>query len=256
MEKGNKLLTVVIITKNEENNIKECIQSISFADEVIVVDSESTDNTVEIAKKEGAKIIINQFKNFAKQREVGLKQAEGAWTLYIDADELISKELSNEIQKAIVSVEYDAYEIPRKNYYFHKYEWPTTEYMMRLFRTPYLSGWFGEVHESPKLLTKKIGKLSNFLIHYTHNDLESMTTKTNTWSKIESDQLLHANHPPMKEWRFIRVMFTKFFNSYIRQKGWNLGVPGFIESMFQAYSYFIIYSKLWELQKKTGKKID
>ncbi|EKD68144.1 MAG: hypothetical protein ACD_48C00061G0005, partial [uncultured bacterium] len=91
-------------------------------------------------------------------------------------------------------------------------------------------------------------------IHYTHRNLELMTAKTNQWSEVEADMLLASHHPLMNELRFIRIMLTKFFDSYIKQGGWKIGTPGLIESLYQAYSYFIIYAKLWEKQNKLRVK--
>ena len=114
-------------------------------------------------------------------------------------------------------------------------------------------GWEGAVHEHA-IYTGEVGTLQNPIIHYTHRNLELMTAKTNQWSEVEADMLLASHHPLMNELRFIRIMLTKFFDSYIKQGGWKIGTPGFIESLYQAYSYFIIYAKLWEKQNKLRVK--
>jgi glycosyltransferase involved in cell wall biosynthesis len=243
-------LSAIVIAKNEEEDIRDCLNSLAFASEVIVIDSESTDKTVEIAKEKGARVIKHSFTNFSDLRNVGLNSANGAWILYIDADERVSKELGEEIMDAVEKEEYDIYKIPRKNIYFRKYNWPEIEYMERLFRKTELTGWQGEIHESPKVTSNKISVLKNSLMHFTHTDLESMVDKTLVWGDIEAQLLFDAKHPEMKEWRFIRIMITKFANSYFKQGGWKIGVPGLIESIYQAYSYFIIYAKLWELQTR------
>jgi hypothetical protein len=123
--------------------------------------------------------------------------------------------------------------------------------MQRLFRKSDLLGWYGKVHESPRTKTNNVGKLKNHMLHYTHTDLSSMVDKTNEWSEAESALLLSVNHPTMREWRFLRIMATKFADSFIRQGGWRMGTAGFIEGIYQSYSYFITYAKLWELQKNT-----
>ena len=250
-------LSALIITKNEETLIADCITSVSFRDEIIVLDSESTDGTIDVAQKLGARVIRKKFTNYADQRTAALKHAKGDWVLYVDADERVSRELRKEIQ-SITNQEsgirkYAAYKIPRQNYYLGNYKWPKIEYLERLFLREKLITWNGDVHEHA-VFRGEVGKLQHPIIHYTHRNLELMTAKTNQWSEVESDMLLSAHHPPMNELRFIRIMLTKFFDSYVKQGGWKIGTPGLIESVYQAYSYFIIYVKLWEKQSKLKVK--
>jgi len=249
MEKEKTSLTIIIITKNEESEIEECLKSVNFASEILIVDSESIDNTAKIARKLGAKVLVNPFQDFSAQREAGLRQAKSLWVLYIDADERVTAALAHEIKAAIATSEFDAYIIPRKNFFYRKYEWPGTEKMQRLFKKNELLGWYGKVHESPRVGSNKIGSLENPILHYTHKDITTMVEKTNKWSEIESELLLSSNHPQMKEWRFMRIMMTKFIDSFFKQGGWKMGTVGFMESIYQAYSYFIVYAKLWERQK-------
>lgn len=246
-------LTTIIITKNEERNIELCIKSASFSDQIIVVDANSSDNTREIARKNGAQVIKGDYENFSIQREVALKEARGDYIFYLDADERISPKLKEEIQAVLLENVFDAYRIPRQNIYFGKYPWPKVTKLERLFKRDSLRGWKGEIHESP-VFDGKIGDLSGLIIHYTHNDLTSMTNKTIGWSDVEAKIRVDVNHPLMKWWRFPRVMIPTFFNYYIKQKGYKLGTAGLIESMFQTYSIFITYAKLWEIQNKSKVK--
>ncbi len=254
-------LTVVIISKNAEQLIKDCLSSVSFADEIIVVDAGSTDKTNDIAKKFGAKIIQGESNNFAQQRNIGLKAARGEWILYIDTDERVSPELTEEI-KSISGLPSSlplhrpllkerknnvTFRIKRKNFYFGNHEWPYVEKLERLFRKASLKGWRGSLHESP-IIDGETGELDGFLYHYTHRDLSSMLEKTIVWSQIEAELRLKSNHPRMTWWRFPRVMLTAFYDSYIRQKGYKAGTAGIVESMYQAFSMFITYARLWEMQ--------
>lgn len=251
-----KKITAIIITKNEENMIADCIDSVSFCDEVLVIDSASTDNTVAIAKHIGAKtyVIDDTVFSQAKRRNFGKEKAKSKWVFYIDADERVSKDLETDIKKVIEekNPKYSVYRVERKNYYLGNHEWPVTEKLERLFKKDALEGWFGDLHESPKV-TGTIGDLSGFLKHYTHKDLSSMLAKTIAWSEIEAKLRMDANHPQMTWWRFPRVMSTAFYDSYIKQKGYTVGVVGLIESMYQAFSMFITYAKLWELQVNERK---
>lgn len=243
-------ITSIIITKNEEKNIEDCIKSINFSNQIIVVDNESHDNTQEIAKRLGAEVIVGKFTNFSKQREEALTRVKSDWILYIDADERVTDKLREEIEKAIKSeASKDAYKIKRRNYYFGKHEWPYYAKLERLFRKSALKGWYGEIHESPKF-EGSLGELEGFIDHYTHNDLTSMLDKTIEWSDKEARIRFDAGHPPMAWWRFPRVMATTFLNYYIKQRGFKAGMAGLVESIYQTYSIFITYSKLWEMQNK------
>lgn len=243
-------LSVVIIAKNTEDLIKDCIESVQFADEVIVVDDNSTDNTAEVAKKLGARVIKESAKSFAEKRNVGLRNAKGEWIFYIDTDERVSEKLQANIQAVVKENNYSAYKIQRQNFYLGNHPWPKIEKLERLFLKSKLKGWYGELHESPEV-NGKVGVLDGYLLHYTHRDLSSMLSKTIEWSDREAKLRYDAHHPRMAIWRFPRVMLTAFWDSYIKQQGWKAGTVGVIESIFQAYSMFVTYAKLWELQNKS-----
>lgn len=242
-------LTAIIITKNEEENIADCIASVSFADEVLVVDAGSTDETVAIAKKAEARVIFNKMKSFAEQRTYAAKQAKGKWLLYVDSDERVSNDLKHEILKRVQddSILFHVYKIRRRNYYLGKHEWSVIEQLERLILKSALKKWEGDIHETA-VVEGNVGELTGKLIHYTHTNLYSMTAKTIEWAEIESDLIFKSHHPPMVAWRFIRIMATKFFDSYIKQGGWKIRTAGIVESMYQAYSYAIIYARVWERQ--------
>jgi len=251
-----KNLSVVILTKNAEDLIADCIDSISFADEIIVIDDYSTDRTAELAKHLGASVFPYTSESFAKRRNLGLSKAKGKWLLYLDVDERITPELKSAIQEVLKRKNdiYSAYRLQRKNFYLGNNEWQTIEKLERLFKKSKLEEWYGDLHESPRV-NGDIGDLtSGFINHYTHRDLGSMLEKTIQWSQIEAELRFNAHHPKMTWWRFPRVMLTAFYDSYIRQKGYKVGTAGLIESLFQTYSMFITYARLWELQNETKRK--
>lgn len=250
-----KKITAIIIAKNAEDLIKECITSVTFCDEILVVDDNSTDKTREVAKKKGAKVIENTEKSFAEKRNLGLKHAKGEWVLYIDTDERVSKELAENIQQVINDQRLEtidktvAYTVQRQNFYLGNHPWPKIEKLERLFRKENLQEWYGALHESPRV-TGEIGALQGYLLHYTHRDLSSMLAKTLVWSDAEAKLRMDAHHPRMTLWRFPRVMVTAFWDSYITQQGWRAGTMGLIESIYQGFSIFVTYAKLWELQQR------
>lgn len=243
-------LTGIVIAKNEEEMIGECIDSLAFCDYVLVVDNASSDKTKEIAKQKGAKVIDTEINNFSGLRNLGLEKARSEYVLYLDADERVSDTLYNEILSVVYKNDQtiSAYRIPRKNYYFGNHPWPYVEKLERLFRKKNLKGWVGELHETPQIIGE-VGELKSPIIHYTHRNLEEMVNKTNRWSDIEARLRFEQHHPKMTWWRFPRVMFTAFWNSFIKQKGFQAGTIGLLESLYQAYSMFVTYAKLWELQE-------
>lgn len=239
-------ISAIILAKNEGARIKKCLDSVAWADECIVIDNNSTDDTVKIAEKFGARIITSTKSSFAERRNIGLREAKGDWILYVDADEIVTQELAKEIQS--VGGDFVAYKIRRQNFYLG-HLWPYQEKILRLFQKSALKDWYGKLHESPNV-TGETGELSSPLIHDTHRTLEEMVAKTNTWSEVEASLRLHNDHPPVVWWRFFRVMATAFYDSFIRQGGWKAGAIGWIESIYQAFSMFITYAKLWEMQHK------
>ena len=252
MNQKNIKISAIILTKNDQTRIKECLESVSWADEIIVVDNESIDNTVNIARGMGASVVSEKVSiDFAKLRNIGKEKTTGDFILYVDSDERVTEELKREIQEVIKTYnparDPVAYFISRKNYYLGRL-WPYRDRMERFFWKRGLIEWEGKLHESPKV-SGKVGQLKHPLLHFTHRTLEEMLEKTNQWSEIEADLRLRSGHPPIVFWRLIRVIASAFFDSFIKQGGWRAGVTGWIESIFQSYSAFITYAKLWEKQQ-------
>jgi len=253
--------SVIIIVKNQENLISEAIKSAEFADEVLVVDTGSIDKTVEVAKKLGAKIAKMPTKNlaFARWRTAAIKEAIGDWIFYLDADERITPALKKEIIFIInpkpgtqnLEPEFSAYAVPRENYYLGQRvryggSWP--DYVKRFFWKESLKKWSGRLHEEP-VFQGKLGHLKNPIKHYTHRDLTSMLSKTIEWSKLEAKELYRAGHPPVVWWRILRIMLTEFWERGIKKQGFRDGIVGTIEVIFQMFSRFITYARLWEMQQ-------
>ena len=239
----------IIITKNAENIIADCLDSLSFCDEIVVIDNSSSDRTKEISAKMGAKVFEHESPDFSDMRNFGLKKSSGEWIVYVDADERVTKELAAAIKNKTAHENFSAFKVKRKNFYFGVHEWPYIEHLERVFKKDKLEGWYGRLHESPKV-KGSIGTLDGYLYHYTHRNLTLMVSKTIEWSKIEAELRYKSGHPKMSWWRFPRVMLTAFFDSYIRQGGWRVGTVGLIESMYQSFSIFVTYARLWEMQQE------
>mgnify|MGYP001434291544 CR=1 FL=1 len=254
-------LSIIILAGNEAEMIKECLISASFADEIILVLANSSDNTKKIAKslKIPLKIIetTDEYnKNFSKWRNLGYKAATGDWLLYLDADERITPELKSEILLTINSTNLvNYYAIPRANYYLGErvhFGGSYPDYVKRLYVKKHFSGYRGYLHEEP-MVKGEMGYLKNDLLHYTHRNLNSMLQKTLVWTDLEAEALLKAAHPPVVWWRFPRMMLTKTWQRLIKEQMWRDGTVGWISVIFESFDTFIIYAKLWEKQVYDSK---
>lgn len=251
------MLSVIILTRNEEKWLEGALKTASFADEVVIIDNGSSDNTLKIAKKYTARIFSTPCHSFAKLRNLGLEKARGNWIFYLDADERITEELEKELIAITKNKnnKLNSYIVPRKNFYFgyrFKYGHSYPDYQHRFFRKEALMKWKKPLHEEPVLKNKSVspGCLSNHLWHFSHRDIKSMIDKTNSWSLIEAKELLAANHPKMVGWRFFSVLAKSFFRQFVKFQCWRDGTKGIVEGLFQVFSNFISYAKLWELQQK------
>lgn len=241
---SNKI-SVVIIAGNEEQNIYDCLKSVEWADEVIVVDSESTDDTVKIAKEFTDKIFIKKWMGFSKQKDYAVSLARNNWVLSLDADERIPPKLADEILNS--SLEFDGYLIGRENYFIGKAistcGWEN-DYQLRLFKKSNTTITDRLVHEG-FVSDGKTAKLKNKMVHLTYNSIESALAKINHYSDLKATEdyerktigglgiLLHSVSA-----------FLRFFISY---KGYKDGVYGMIISFFNSITSMLSYTKIWEL---------
>lgn len=244
-------LSVVVITKNEEYRITACLESIKWADEIIVVDSGSKDKTLQIVEKYTDKIFKTDQQNFAAIRNLGVEKAVGEWVLFVDADERILEPLKIEIEAMINLSDYSAYAISRNNIIFGtavKYGsfWP--DWVIRLLKKTDFDSWIGKVHEYPKF-RGKLGYSKNSLLHLTHRNIDQIVLKSLEWSKIDAKLRLDAGHPKMSGWRFLRIFLTEIFNQGILRKGFFNGSVGVMDSLLQAFSFYMTYVRLWEMQQ-------
>jgi glycosyltransferase involved in cell wall biosynthesis len=245
------IISAIILAKNEEKRIHKAIESLSFADEIILIDNDSTDATASVAQKKGIKVFKTKERSFSVLRNIGKKEARGRWLLYLDADELIPQKLASEIEGIVrkTSVpETICFFIKRDNHYMG-HPWPVQDRMQRLFYKEALVGWVGDLHETAQV-RGKTGQLEQALLHDTHRNLEEMLDKTNIWSHTEAMLRYKSAHPPIVGWRLLRVFLTGFWQTYVLGGGWRAGTVGMIESMYQGFSLFITYAKLWELQER------
>lgn len=256
-------VSVIILAYNVEEEIVAALKSSKFADEIVVVDTNtgSTDSTVEIARKHGAKIVKSPGYDFSKWRNDGANATKGEWLLYLDSDERIPVKLAEEIRRTIKVPTHDAYTIPRYEVFLGKHldHWPDPR-VLRLIKKSSLKRWKGKLHEQPEI-NGTVGELREQMVHLSHKNIDEKVLSTLKWSRLEAEMLLKANHPQMKGWRFFRIMFTEFTDRFVKQGLWRDGTEGVIEVIYQMFSKFVTYERLWEMQrhpslKDTYKNID
>jgi len=250
-------ISAIVITKNEEEKIDECLESLSWVDEILVIDTGSDDKTIEIATKKKAIVVSYSKGGFSDWRNEGAKEARGDWILYVDADERVTPLLRKEILRTIKnSADIALYAIPRRNIILgkemkHGGWWP--DYVKRLMKKEAFVKWEGDLHENP-IVKGKLGHLKNPFVHIKHAKLSEMVEKTNKWSEIEAKLLFKSGHPKMAGWRFFRIMATELWYRLIRLKGFLDGTEGVVYAIYQMWSKFVTYGKLWEMQLEKKKK--
>ena len=182
-------LTAIVITKNEEVNIGRCLSSVKFADEIIVVDSGSTDKTVTIAKRFNAKVYGRKFDDYAAQRNFAVSKASGEWILSLDADEEITEALAKEIREVINKDDYDGYLIPRKNIIFGKEikytRWSPDKHIWLFNKRK--GSFKSSIHEEVEL-KGKVGELKNAKIHHSHKNVFDFIAMTNSYTSYEANE--------------------------------------------------------------------
>lgn len=246
-------VAVVILTFNEERNIEACIRSAAFADEILVIDSHSTDRTAALARALGAKVVARAMDGFAAQRNFALEETEADWVFYLDADERLSPAAGAEIRQ-VMEAPPAAYEICRQNIVFgqhmhygaHRPDWSLRLYPRGAVR------WHGAVHERAEV-TVPIRRLRSEMLHYTYDTWHTYLAKLNRYTSLAAEKLAaegrHADgirlllHPPFM-----------FFKMYILKFGFMDGFPGFSMSVMSGVSVFLKYLKLAELERSRGKE--
>lgn len=252
------MISGIVITKDEEKMVEDCLKSLDFVDEIILVDTGNTDKTNSIAKKQGARIVkFIGSGSFPDWRNKGMKEAKGEWVVYLDADERIPKPLKDEILSKIKSNEdnINAFAIPRTNFIFgkefkHSGQYP--DYQKRLFKKLEFIKWSGDVHEEPEF-KGKLSHLKNPLQHFKNMTLTEMVEKTNRWSEIEAKLMFDAKHPPMSVLRFFSAIAREFWLRMVAQMAFLDGSEGIIYAIYQVFSKFTSYAKLYEMQIKSGE---
>lgn len=245
-------LSVTIITLNEELNIRACLESVRWADEILVSDSKSGDRTVEICKAYGARVFNDEWLGFGRQKNLIAGRARNNWILNIDADERVTSDLRKEMENALNNGRCEGYFIPRKNFFGKKWikhcGW-YPDYNLRLYRKD--NGQFSErdVHEAVKI-EGRIGHLRNPMEHYTYKDVSDYLRRMDRYSTLAAEEMLKNGKSAGLVDLTLRPCFT-FLKMFLLQKGFLEGYNGIILSgLYAAYTF----SKYAKLREMLGKK--
>lgn len=247
-----KTLTTVILTKNEEKTIKQVILNTQkCAANVLVVDSGSSDKTVEIAEKCGAKVVYRAWDDdFAAQRNFALQHVTTPWVLYLDADEFLDAELTAAIKNVLASDENKQYSMLRKSHAFgfeYKHGIFKPDEVIRLFKTKAVN-WEGKVHERPVCEMPK-ERLNGYIEHYTYENWQDWWNKAGHYTSIWAEDVYKRNKKTSLGSAFFHAAYG-FFRAYIIQAGFIDGWSGLYSSL-QHFIYTLMkYLKLYELQNK------
>jgi len=250
----NKTISVIIITKNESGHIARCLKSISWADEIIVLDSGSTDDTVLICKQYTDHVYETDWPGFGPQKQRALDKATGDWVLSIDSDEQVTDELKQEILQAIESNEIPGYEIPRLSSYCgrqikHGGWWP--DHVLRLFQRQY--GMFSDdiVHEQV-LVDGKTQKLQNPILHEAFINPEEVLHKINSYSTLGAKKLFDKGKSASLGTAILKGFWT-FFRTYILKASFLDGSQGLMLAISNAEGAYYKYLKLLDLRNKQNQ---
>jgi len=240
-------LSVTIITKNEEKNIRRCLESVKWADEIVVIDSGSTDGTIEICREFGCKIIESSWLGFGKTKQFAVDSAGYNWILSVDADEEVTPQLKTKIQSVLQKPQANGYRIKRQSFYLNRWilhcGW-NQDYPLRLFNRQ--KGGFNNkpVHEYV-VIKGKISKINEILKHYTYPNLTSYITKMENYSNLSAQEAF-INHKKATLSKAIIHGILKFFKMYFLNAGFLDGETGLILSINSAFSVYYKYLKIWE----------
>jgi len=251
-------LSVVILTRNEEANIAACLDTVKWADEIIIVDDDSEDDTVKIAKKYTDKIIINPLNgDFTKQRNMGIDNSSGDWILQMDQDERITPELKDKIIEMLdKGTGFAAFRFRRINNFcgkFLRFGGEGAHKPLRLFKRGKARFTVSRTRMDEELeVDGPIGELDAYMEHYNFPAINHYVIRQNFYSELEAKALFNKiGIIPEKRLRKELTFgpLKLFFKMYIKRKGFKDGIHGLVFAMLSAWRRFLIYAKYWEMNK-------
>jgi len=244
-------ISAVVITKNEERNIKSCLETLKWADEIIIVDSNSTDKTQEIASGYTSNIYSVNTDVFSEKRIFSLGKTRNDWVLFLDADERLTKELQEEIQSLQPAEDVHGYSIGRRNYFIGKqlkYSGVYPDKHIRLFNKKYSNITPRIIHEGVEV-TGTVKELVHDFDHYSFSGMQQMISKINLYSTLEANENFEKNKQISKAGVFTHAL-SAFVRVFVSRKGFKDGAAGFFISFSYSMVSFLSHLKLLKLQGK------
>lgn len=239
-------LTIVVLTHNDELKIVDCLESLVFADELVIVDDNSTDRTTELCKQFTKNIFTHSLSsNFANQRNFALNRAKSKWVFFVDSDEIVSKALRDQILKAIKLKDFAGYYIKRIDRMWGKNLTHGEVGKVRLLRLGRRESgkWHGKVHETWRIIGRT-GELSEPLLHIPHATVFDFVEDVDEYSSLRAEELIEKG---VKSSAFDVIAYpsAKFIQNYVLRKGYKDGIPGFIYAMLMSFHSFLVRGKIY-----------
>lgn len=244
-------LSVVVITRDAARQLDLCLDSVSFADEILLVDSGSSDNTKEIASRHGARVIHQDWLGFGPQKNFAVEAAHHNWILSIDADERVSPELRDAIQRELLAPQYRTYHMARRNRFMgrwlrHGEGYP--DWSLRLFHRAH-ARWSDDVVHEKVLTDAPTGVLSGDLLHESQHTVADYLTKQNAYTTLQA-QNLYRSGKRATPLRLVASPLLRFVKFYVLRLGFLDGLPGLVHISIGCFNSFMKYSKLAELARR------
>jgi glycosyltransferase involved in cell wall biosynthesis len=245
-------LSVVVVTWNEEARLRGCLESVTWADEIVVVDAESADRTAEVARKFTDRVFVRRWPGFAAQKNWALEQAGGDWVLSLDADEEVSDELRTEIQTLLRDgAGCDGYRVPRRNIFLgqwirHGRLYP--DWQLRLFRRGCGRFVDREVHESVRV-PGAVGELRGPLVHRSYRDIADFLARADRYSSLAADEWVRSGRR-LRARHLVLGPPGRFLSMYVAGRGFLDGWRGFLLAGLYGYYVFIRAAKVWERTRR------
>lgn len=253
-------LSITIIGHNEIEHLRELLPQLKWADEIVYVDCESHDGSLEAMREDGCRVYSRPNNtNLNVNKSYAMEQANGDWVFYVDPDERIPEILVSEIEKVIQDTTNSAFKLNRRNHYFgnwlrHGSQYPDTQ--LRLFRKD--SAHFPNRHVHEKLVVEgSIGKLNNDMLHFPYLNISQFLSKFDFYTRVEAGYLRDSGVriTAGNSLRFLVLKpFSRFFRRYFLKGGFRDGLPGLFCAIFDALNFVVRYFKLWELTQNPGTK--
>ncbi|MGB9706711.1 MAG: glycosyltransferase family 2 protein [Microgenomates group bacterium] len=249
------MISAVVLTKNEEKNIAPCLKSLWWCDEIIVIDDYSENETIPRIKNLKLKIYKRHLGgDFAKQRNFGLKKAQGEWVLFVDADERVTPALAAEIKKKILKTPYQGFYLKRQDFWGGKllqYGETANIKLLRLGKKS--AGWWERpVHEVWKI-KGRIGELKNPLLHYPHQTVSDFLKDINFYTDLNA-KFFYQKGVKTSCWQILAYPAGKFIVNYFLKRGFLDGTAGFIFALFMSFHSFLTRAKLWLLGQNSYQR--